>query len=232
MSSVESKVPPGFYTRGMLREKLQITEAELGYLERRNLVKVDHVNDYGWRLYSQATFEGIIQYRGEPSAPTSVKHHKAPAQPPPPPEPTYTEDQARDVFRKIRDGQALHLIVIETGVLPEVVVALSNRYAALSGAIFVSGDVVSAINKLPLDGETIETANDVLEKLTALASPRRCAACRRGMVCDMCVVCVRDKLVREKSVAILPKGEAPAPPVNVAPPNGSAPTMPVFEAGR
>ena len=116
----------------------------------------------------------------------------------------YSDETAQKVFAKLEEGARPIKIVIELGVNPETVDALSKIYARMNSSILLDNELKSAIEKLPLQGELpIVDGSHLLKILQkTLAMPSPCARCgnQKARICTGCA----------------------APPVETAPPQRAA----------
>lgn len=71
--------PDGFVTRGVLREKVGLTEAQLRLLTAKGIVSSDGTNSSGYALYETATVDRLLMMKGDGSLSRAVSSAAAAA---------------------------------------------------------------------------------------------------------------------------------------------------------
>jgi hypothetical protein len=160
--------PAGWITRAQLIERTGLTEGEL----RKFRPKASR-SSTGWMIYPERYVNQIL-------AKIPAKDRVLPL--------GYDAEQSQNVFRMLKEGRELRDVVIETGILPDVLDEIIKAYERLTSTIFLSKATVDRLSALfvvnfPIDGE--DALMDVVE---AASSEHKCIRCkaRQGRICMGC----------------------------------------------
>jgi hypothetical protein len=175
------ETPPGMLSRDEAATRLGVTPQELRRRQRTGQLKPAKRGDRGKVYYRVQDIEALVAtMRDKPDGNMMTPGMAAIS---------YTGEQASMVFAALREGKSIDECIIDLKIIPAIVKALALEYASIKGALFLPGDVVTAINRLPLDGPMpITKAEEVLAVLTRAADPK-CVECdkRYPILCKHCV---------------------------------------------
>jgi hypothetical protein len=93
-------------------------------------------------------------------------------------------------FKALHEGKKLTAIVVEDGLHPDVVIALTHAWAKLTGGIFISGEMLQQISLLTLDGPLpIASEQDLYDVLVIASDDQTCTLCnkQKRALCKKCV---------------------------------------------
>lgn len=109
------------------------------------------------------------------------------------------ESQITKVCLLLAQGRPLQAIVIELQMNPDVVELAAEKWARLSRGFYVGGDIIVAIEKLPLDGPIpIRVPNDLVEVLRIASTQNRCACGKEPK--SIGVRCARAAVAKTKAL--------------------------------
>jgi hypothetical protein len=106
----------------------------------------------------------------------------------------YSSEDSQKVFDMLKTNTPLEDIVIKLCLHPGIVRAITEEYKEITGAVLVSGKVMSEINELPLDGNFPLTSGEEILEIMRACAQAVCQSCgkRPGTVCMRCVSAVAD----------------------------------------
>jgi hypothetical protein len=132
----------------------------------------------------------------------------------------YTGTTAQIIFMLLREGKSIADIVIEKGIHPDVVHATANKYAELSGGLFLSSDEKKLLEEFMLAPVQMKTGAEIVTLAKKNAAARiTCTQCfaHAAGYCESCVTAfVREAVTR----ATAAPGGAPGGAANGTSSNG------------
>jgi len=193
---LDRAIPEGFILRSQLLKATGLTEGKLKTLELQGLVKYDKKSTQGWALYNEETVAKIIRLRKtirkqktkateagfqQARYPAACRKIKA----------SYSPEQGRKAIRMLEKGLNPIQIVTELGLHPTIVYTIIRDYTLIKGGIWIPGDVMETLNKVPLEGIfPITTAEGILELCITASNELLCKKCkvkRRPNQCKGCL---------------------------------------------
>jgi hypothetical protein len=121
-------------------------------------------------------------------------------------------EDAQVGFRALHAKKALTDIVLEDGIHPDVVMALTHAWAKLTGGIFVPGEMLEKISLLTLNGPLpIRSDQDLYEVLVIAAEDQACMICnkQKSAICKKCVSTTLSQMRQEERERIAPSTASP-----------------------
>lgn len=181
---LDDKIPPGYLTRSMLKERAGLSDGDLKRLEMLGIVKPVRKAINGWLLYSETVLEKIHQ-RGV-DKPHGNRRVAAVV---------YTSNEGANVFKLLKENMPLDEIVMKTNVHPLVVQQIRKDYVAIRNEIVISIEVLEKINKLPIDTELpIKDDEQLLKILEELSKEPQCTKCNSRPK-GLCTGCAKQSIM-------------------------------------
>jgi hypothetical protein len=172
---------PGMLTRAQVATRLGISLAEVKRRERVGLIEPAAVNAKGWHLYASTQLDYIRNCTANASQRRRLGERDAIA---------YSGEEAAQVFAALDSGLALKECVKRFAIHPSIIEAIAAAWARLDEGLFVSGEVMSELNRLPLNGTFPVTGDRELLNILKDAATELCVQCgsRARQVCAQCAV--------------------------------------------
>lgn len=185
LNRIKTQCPPGYLTRGMLKDATGLTEAELKSLEGRGKLKSSRRNSHGWALYSEEILEQLLKIPIKRDIKlTSLTNSKA----------AYTNEEAQSVYKLLEENKSLNKIVTELNIHPIVLSAIVKDYESLSTGLVVTKEALERIYQLPINAVfPIKNSEDLYNILENLSKEKKCGKCNqrpRGV----CLPCAKEYL--------------------------------------
>jgi hypothetical protein len=137
------RLPAGYIGRDELMRRTGLSLYEFRKLVGQGKIRSTLKQRRKVSLYSESLVEQVIQVRTARLRRDEVNSV------------TFSASEAVEVFRRIRSGQPLDLVLIELGMHPYTLQAIAREYEKLAGAMILSSAIVERINELPLEGTTV-----------------------------------------------------------------------------
>jgi hypothetical protein len=178
-------VPTGYLTRAEFLDRTGLSLKQLKKLTGEGKIRSSLRSTRGWALYD---LEAVNRVR---RSITCVQKDEV----------SFTSEEAIDVFRRIRTGQSLDVICIETDLHPYVISSIAQEFAKLNGAMILPKGIVETINLLPIEGIELPIVKpeQIAEALRIGCEERRCDTCRNRPPSRSCSFCVQERVERKRS---------------------------------
>lgn len=194
-----AKTIRGLVTRAGARKILGISMTELKRCEGDKIYPFEIDPETGWHLFDPHVLIKMARRAGGEER--AKPYLEAAAEVVIDRSGDHTPDNAKKVFAALRDGKKPVEIVIDLGVLPEVVRNISAQYFDFDGGLYLSRASMEKIGKLPMTGAVdLDSEEEFVATIArSLANIAGCAKCKKrpARVCGLCVA----------------NGEAPVTPV-------------------
>lgn len=170
---------PDMLTRAQVAQRLGISLAEVKRRERVGHIEPFAINEQGWHLYHVDQLDQIRNCTATANRQKRITELVA-----------YSGEEAAKVFAELDDGTSLRDCVKKFALHPAVVDAIAVAWARMEDALFVSGNVMEKINRLPLDGNYPIQSDVELLEIMEQAANEKCNRCKKNArsVCIRCAV--------------------------------------------
>ena len=213
--------PDKWLTRRQVCDRLGISGRQMRHLETVGTLNSDRRNSAGYGLYAMEDVIRVDSRRrsGElvirPDRPIEPKKHAS-----------FNSEQAQSIFKMLNAGVSLTSIVIETGLHPDAVQAIQEKYQGFEGAVLVRGDLLKKMNALRLPGRfPLTCGGDIYDLLQGLEEEQLCITCCEESSARECARCIVRKAAAR---AARPSPTVKAPP-EAPPPEESGAKVSVGE---
>lgn len=192
--------PPGFFTRGMLREKLGLKENQIRSLVASGDLAAVTQNTYGYAVYSEAAVQRLLNQKAD-----GTLFKKLRPQPLLGDDPgvrmTYAAEEGVTVFELLAAGKTLEQIIIGAKIHPLVAKRIREDYDDITGSLHIPRSIVDQINKLHfLPGSfPVHEASALLDTLQQCSETRACSGCNKNEASALCRICQRKEIVESQA---------------------------------
>ena len=181
--------PDKWLTRRQVCDRLGISGRQMRHLEGVGTLNSDRRNSSGYGLYAISDVSRVEARRRSgdlrirPDAPLEPKRLAS-----------FSSEQAQSIFKMLNENVSLTTIVIETGLHPDAVQAIQQKYEGFEGAILVRGDLVKKMNALRLPGRfPLTSGGDIFDLLQGLEDEQLCITCCEESSARECARCILQK---------------------------------------
>lgn len=227
--------PPGFVTRGVLMEKVGLTEGQIRSLIAAGEVEAEGENSDGYAYYSEKLVERLLIKKADGSL--FRRARSAALASADMPVASYSSDQGVKVFELLSARVRIEQIVLQTKIHPLVVKRIREDFDDMSQSIHLPREVVDRLNgfkNLP-GAYPLTDAAGVLDVFEQCSQNRLCSMCSKFDSVGLCEVCLnadrRSERKKREEAAATAAARAMQPStsseldLSVAPTSDAAPPM-------